>query len=219
VATAAQKTAKTVRFTHVVERAGQPHVHTLWVAPDKDRTFKQALQAHRVMTVDQSPSGHSDVGLVGFDPAHRHGGQFLIFPKSLKAFEGARVVGIKFDLVEQPKAIATPTAKPPAPPKESRREKSPAPRPPRPTRAAKTPPSPAEPNVVPFPRDEPEAAPPHAERATRPAKKAKAAAESPATSSTHRALVREVRAAMKELQAGKSVAAYQRLEHALKSET
>jgi hypothetical protein len=95
---------RTVRFTQVVKRSGEPQVHTLWVAPEKDPELQRAEKANRVMTIHASHrGGKSDVGAVGFDPNADHGGQFLIFPKSLKPFAGARVVGIKFDLVEQPK--------------------------------------------------------------------------------------------------------------------
>jgi hypothetical protein len=105
-----------VRFTQVVERSGRPHVHTLWVPPAKDAEFKRARESHRLMTIQSgSISGKADAGFVGFDPAHPEGGQFLIFPKSLKRFEGARVVGIKFDLIEQPPLTAVKKVKRAAP--------------------------------------------------------------------------------------------------------
>jgi hypothetical protein len=98
---------KTVRFTQVVERSGQPQVHTLWLPPDKDPELQRAQKAHRVMTIESGGAGgKTDVGRVGFSPDSKRPAQFLIFPKSLKTFEGARVVGIKFDLVAQPKLAA-----------------------------------------------------------------------------------------------------------------
>src|SRR4051812_14282521 len=94
---------KTVRFTRIVERSGQPHVHTLWLPPDKDPELKHAIAGHRVMSIVRSTrGGKTDSGVVGFD-ANERNAQLLIFPKSLRAFEGAHVVGIKFDLVEQAK--------------------------------------------------------------------------------------------------------------------
>lgn len=101
---------KTVRFTRVVKRSGRPHVHTLWVAPDEDPELRRARAAHRVMTVRKSDTGKSDAGIVGFEPARDGSGQFLVFPKSLQPFAGSRVVGLKFDLVDQPKTIAAPSA-------------------------------------------------------------------------------------------------------------
>jgi hypothetical protein len=89
---------KTVRFTRVVERSGKPHVHTLWVAPEKDAELQRALEAHRVMAVEPAgTAGKTDLGVVGFAAREHQGAQILIFPKSLKPFEGARVVGVKFD--------------------------------------------------------------------------------------------------------------------------
>jgi hypothetical protein len=222
-----ERVAKSVRFAKVVERSGEPHVHTLWLPPDKDPELKRAQQSDRVMTVERSPGGKAHVGFVGFDPAAAKSGQLLIFPKSLKRFDGARVVGIKFDLVAQPKlapASALKVAMKPQNPRHSR--KPPAP-------PARKPESPSQPNghassdraVIPFDdrsvdverRERIE----HARRETPP--------ERPPTRKTPRlptpktrspspadpALVREIRAAMKELERGKSVAAYQRLERAI----
>jgi len=168
-------------------------VHTLWLPPDKDPEFKRARDAHRVMTLKESPAGgKADFGTVGFDSKHENSGQFLIFPKSLKGFDGARVIGVKFDLIEQPKLAAAqkPQRKVSARAKPLR-HKTKIPR----ERSLKLPtsPKPGAQNVVPFePEETKESASP-----------------------AHAALIREVRAAMKELQRGKSVAAYQRLERAL----
>src|ERR1051325_717313 len=107
----AQRGRKTVRFTELVKRAGEPHAHTLWVAPKDDAELQRAIAAERVLTVKRGAS--TDAGLVGFDVSGKEPAQILIFPKSLKAFSGARVVGIKFDLVEQPKfASATQLKRP-----------------------------------------------------------------------------------------------------------
>jgi hypothetical protein len=176
---------KTVRFTRVVERSGRPHIHTLWLPPDKDPEFKRAREAHRVMTLEQTPGGgKADFGIVGFDAKHDHGGQFLIFPKSIKPFEGARVVGVKFDLVEQPKLAPADVPKRKPPP----REKSSA-------RHAR--------KIVSF---EPKPAP----EVKKIAKKIP-----PADSVDCAALIREVRAALKDLERSKYVIAYQRLKRAL----
>ncbi|HUR58445.1 MAG TPA: hypothetical protein VM029_12085 [Opitutaceae bacterium] len=118
---------KTVRFTEVVRRSGKPHVHTLWLAPEKDPALVRARKADRVMTVAAGGgAGKTDAGFVGFEPGQHEGGQFLIFPQSLKPFAGARVVGIKFDLIDQPKlVVATPEKKRAVPPKPKEKEKPP----------------------------------------------------------------------------------------------
>jgi hypothetical protein len=203
---------KTVRFTQVVERAGEPHVHTLWLPPDKDPELKRAAAAHRVMTIESGAGGKTDVGVVGFDGDQKKTGQLLIFPKSLKRFEGARVVGIKFDLVEQPK-LASASALKNAATSSAR------------TRRAgkhKPPPSKAEPLPAPEPEPPPEptAREPEPELKTPVEKvvpfrpKAPKAPRKTKSVATDPALLREVKAALKELERGKAVAAYQRLQRA-----
>lgn len=221
----ARADSKTVRFTRVVERSGQPHVHTLWVDPEKDSELKRARDANRVMVVQGGgTSGKTDVGVVGFEPERDRRAQLLIFPKSLKPFEGARVIGVKFDLLEQPEIVAasggkkdraaarqaqaaaakrarqaSETLKPES--EEAEADHPPEPKAP-PKRAAST----SAPKRVDKAKAAPKAeAPEHTEDAASPPERA--AALGP--------LVREVRAAMKELQSGKAVAAYQRLERAI----
>lgn len=233
---------KTVRFAKVVERSGQPHVHTLWLPPEKDPELQRAQKAGRVMTVERSASGSkTDVGVVGFDPAGPKNAQFLIFPKSLKTFDGARVIGIKFDLVDQPKVapahvpksviararkshVHSPDAKPPSKPAahETRVEAAPAgARQSRPTElvSESTEETSASRDVVSRVRHM--AAPPRSRSA---AAKHPVNRSAPTTlklsrnakeKSSETPLIREIRAAMKDLEAGKSVAAYQRLQRAI----
>ena len=234
---------KTVRFTQVVERSGRPQVHTLWLPPDKDPELQRAQKAHRVMTIEPGSSGSkTDVGTVGFKRDAKLG-QFLIFPKSLKTFDGAHVVGIKFDLVAQPKlAAVAPLRHSKEPPRRRGARKKPVatsaadrkPAAPTPMSADESDdraPAPAEASadstVVPFeplPRretpDEKTAGSTRARSRARPsakqARREKVATPAPSERQAGDAtLVREIRAAMKELERGKSVAAYQRLERAL----
>jgi hypothetical protein len=222
---------KSVRFTNIVERCGRPRAHTLWLSPDKDPELQRAITANRVMTVQLSAtSGKTDQGVVGFEASP--GAQILIFPKSLKSFEGARIVGIKFELVEQPKMelARTPAAKvahtkpkerKPAAVKHAAAEK-------KDTDAVEKQPAP-EPTP---PQTEP--APPKQSKARaksrahpKPARvehiTTKEAADAPqrveAADETDKpakgALVDEVRAAIKELEQGKAVAAYRRLQRAI----
>jgi hypothetical protein len=91
----------TVRFSKVVEAAGKPTVHVLWVSPEKDPILKKAIDGERVMTVHQGlPNGKADFGTVGFEKGVP--GQTLIFPKSLKSFADKQVTGVKYDLFEWP---------------------------------------------------------------------------------------------------------------------
>lgn len=97
----------TVRFSKLVADAGTPKAHTLWGAPDQDHEFQLARKAHRVLTVQQHNTGtKADIGIVGYH--EKPESVLLIFPKSLRKFEGCDVVGIKYDLLkeEQPSDAA-----------------------------------------------------------------------------------------------------------------
>ena len=88
---------KTARFTVVVEKCGRPEVYTLWQKPKTDRHFQSLLKNNRLMTIRPAGSG-TDFGEVGFH--QKPGARFLAFPKSLKRFEGERIVGIDWALVQ-----------------------------------------------------------------------------------------------------------------------
>ena len=91
----------TVRFSKVVEATGKPSVHLLWVDPAKDAILQKAIRTNRVMTIVQRPAdAKTDYGAVGFQKIAS--GQILIFPKSLKQFSDKRVIGVKYDLLEWP---------------------------------------------------------------------------------------------------------------------
>ena len=88
----------TVRFQKIVATAGKPSLHLLWMDPAKDPVLQKAVQAFRVMTLHQRPFGaKTDFGTIGFEK--NVAGQVLIFPKSLKPFAGKRVVGVKYDSI------------------------------------------------------------------------------------------------------------------------
>jgi len=126
---------KTVRFSQVVAKRGRPKNHLVLTAPKKDPVLQTAAQAKRVLTLMQSPSGtKADWGEVGFHPGV--GRQYLIFPKSLAAYEGKAFVGIKYDLLGDAEAPSPRTAarrepakKAPAKTKPPRAERSSAPAP------------------------------------------------------------------------------------------
>jgi hypothetical protein len=112
----------TVRFTKVVEAAGKPIVHVLWVDPEKDSTLRNAIKGTRVMTVHQRPAATTaDYGAVGFEK--NVSGQILIFPKSLKQFSDQRIIGVKYDLIEWPVVPKSQQAAEPRAPKHSSKSK------------------------------------------------------------------------------------------------
>jgi hypothetical protein len=97
---------KSVRFQSVIDAAGQPEPHLLWVAPEKDKELQKAIREKRVLTVHQSAVGtRADHGTVGFEKTAQ--GQVLIFPRSLAKFEGKRVVAIRYDLYTHAPVTAT----------------------------------------------------------------------------------------------------------------
>ena len=107
---------KTARFTNVVEKAGEPESHLVLTKPEQDAELGKAIKEHRVMTVFQESVGHhADHGSVGFDPGTNR--QFLIFPKSLRSFEGKEIVGIKYGLIKVKVIPKTQRAAPPKQPK------------------------------------------------------------------------------------------------------
>ena len=87
---------KTSRFRAVIEKCGKPELYTLWQKPQTDRHFQSLLKNNRVMTIRPSETG-TDFGVVGFYKGKA--ARYLAFPKSLKRFEGERIVGIDWTLV------------------------------------------------------------------------------------------------------------------------
>jgi hypothetical protein len=113
----------TIRFSKIVEAAGKPIVHVLWVSPEKDPILKKAIDAERVMTVRQGlANGKADYGTVGFQKGLS--GQILIFPGSLKRFADKRVTGVKYDLFEWPTIPKSQQVDKVVPPKRSAKGKA-----------------------------------------------------------------------------------------------
>ena len=88
---------KTSRFRVVIESCGRPEVYTLWQGPKTDRRFQSLVKNNRVMTIRPSETG-TDFGVVGFSKGKA--ARYLAFPKSLRRFEGERIVGIDWALVQ-----------------------------------------------------------------------------------------------------------------------
>ena len=113
----------TVRFSKVVEIAGKPIVHLLWMDPAKDLVLQKAMHANRVMTVHQEQiKAKADYGTIGFQKGVS--GQILIFPKSLKPFADKQVIGVKYNLLEWPAVPKSQQARKVIPAKHSAKAKS-----------------------------------------------------------------------------------------------
>ncbi|WP_395747414.1 hypothetical protein [Prosthecobacter sp.] len=89
---------KTVRFSQLVAKCGRPETHLILTDPKKDGELQAAVKEQRVLTLMEATVGtKSDWGETGFHPGiHR---QYLLFPKSLKAYSGRAVVGIKYEML------------------------------------------------------------------------------------------------------------------------
>lgn len=181
---------KTVRFTQVVEKSGRPEVYLPFLAPERDRVLQAAAKKARVLAVHQQVKGtKKDFGTIGLSPDTA--AELLIFPRSLQTFAGRRVVGIDYDLVDQPPAGKPRPASAPRPaaktaPKRSAQRRSdpdrrkPVDTKPPPAKIGRTPPSAEAPNAT-----------------------------TPESSET--GWLREIQLAARELKAGKVVAAHERL--------
>ncbi|HWL15003.1 MAG TPA: hypothetical protein VNR00_05315 [Opitutus sp.] len=185
---------KTVRFADVVARSGEPEVHLPWLPPKQDKTFQRVVKAQRVMTIHQENVGtKKDYGLVGFEEQPH--AQYLVFPKSLAAFEGRRVIGINYHLLAEG---SRPAAKPARGTAAKPEKKTPVKK-----AKPKTEKRVAPENVVPF------ASEPAEKNETTPAPEP--VKERTARTSLDRRAIAEIKRAMKELRAGKAVPAYERL--------
>src|SRR5215471_9162024 len=90
---------KKMRFGDLVRNSGRPQVVTLWTKPEENPVLTKAIKEHRVLTVIQE-LGKTDYGVFGLEL--RPGALILVFPRALPRLEDTRVIGINFQLVEQP---------------------------------------------------------------------------------------------------------------------
>ena len=105
---------KTARFAELVKAAGKPEPHTLWVAPKDDDELQAALNQTRVLSVYQGNVGtKADVGKVGYEAGPET--QVLIFPRSIARFKGRKIVGLKYDQLENPKRARSAASSTPQP--------------------------------------------------------------------------------------------------------
>jgi hypothetical protein len=89
---------KSVRFSKVVKKCGRPEVYLLM--SDADPDFHKAVGAGKILSLsDEAHGSGTEYGSVGYNKK-RHG-QLLLFPKSLKSFADAKIIGIKYDLFDE----------------------------------------------------------------------------------------------------------------------
>jgi hypothetical protein len=92
---------KTIRFGDLVRASGRPQPVTLWFDPKKDRSFSKAVQANRVLTIHSNPAAHrKEYGEIGFQRAQ--GATYLVFPQPLPKKSASRIIGINYQLAEEP---------------------------------------------------------------------------------------------------------------------
>jgi hypothetical protein len=114
---------KNVRFGDLVRNSGRPQTVALWSKPEKDPTLSRAIKEKRVLTVVQEP-GKADHGTIGFKLLP--GALYLVFPKPLPQQPNVRVIGLNYELIEEPVVPKAQRAKPTEP---SKVEPGPPPRP------------------------------------------------------------------------------------------
>lgn len=96
---------RTIRFAEVVRQSGRPHIHLTWSTPERDTVLTRAGKEHRVVTVHQQVRGaRKDYAEAGIQAGP--GTQFLIFPKSVRAFAEQRIVAIHYDLIDEGLLVA-----------------------------------------------------------------------------------------------------------------
>ncbi|HEX8312822.1 MAG TPA: hypothetical protein VF614_15980 [Chthoniobacteraceae bacterium] len=192
---------KTARFSDLVKQCGHPEPYPLFIEPAKDRMLQSALAADRVLTIHQETVGtSSDFGMVGL--TEERPSMVLVFPHSLKEFRDRRVIGIKYELLAESEEAAAeePEQKPAI--KRSKAKEEP-----------RSTPSP-ERKLLEFPKQtsEPPSRPsakPQQER-----RQAPPPSPPPQARSDERmpAIRKQLRQALKLLEQGKTVAAYQLIE-------
>ena len=91
---------RTVRFSDLVKHFGPAHLVTLWTDPKADKTFMRAVDENRIITIAlQNVGTHKDFGVVGFDP--KPSATYIVFAKPLSAANGTKVIGMKYELLEE----------------------------------------------------------------------------------------------------------------------
>ena len=88
-----------IRFGDLVRNSGRPQVVTLWTEPAKDPTVSRAIREHRILSVSEA-QGKRPYGAFGLHPGPHT--LMLVFPRPLPQESDARVIGINYQLLEEP---------------------------------------------------------------------------------------------------------------------
>lgn len=84
----------------MVKISGRPESKSLWTNPKNDQKFTQAVKQNRVLTVIPGIDAKKrEFGEIGFRRILH--ANYFVFPKPLPK-SPAKVIGIKYDLVEEP---------------------------------------------------------------------------------------------------------------------
>jgi hypothetical protein len=117
---------KKVRFGDLVRHAGRPEVATLWTDPKRDSSFTKAIRQNRILTVLRKPTTkRTDYGMIGFHEEPQ--AMYLVFPRPLPQGQDSHVIGINYQLLDEPavdnpvRPKASKPRKPPPMPKPAER--------------------------------------------------------------------------------------------------
>ncbi|HEX3855748.1 MAG TPA: hypothetical protein VHY30_00450 [Verrucomicrobiae bacterium] len=94
--------SKAIRFSELIKRSGKPETVTLWTKPKDNPQLMKAVRENRALTVVQKVSGTADFGEIGFH--QKPSALYLVFPKALPKITDSRVIGIKYDLLQEASA-------------------------------------------------------------------------------------------------------------------
>jgi hypothetical protein len=101
----------TARFTAVVGQCGRPTVHLTLRNPARDPELQKLERQARVMTLHHAGhAGGADHGSIGIETGPNL--QLLVFPRSLRRFARRRIVGIRYDLLDEDLRVTVPGAAP-----------------------------------------------------------------------------------------------------------
>jgi hypothetical protein len=113
--------SKAIRFSELVKRSGKPETVTLWTKPKDNPQLMKAVRQNRVLTLIQKSTGTTaDFGEIGFH--QKPSALYLVFPKALPKSPDSRIIGVKYDLIEE-RPAKEPVGKTSAPKKEAKSHK------------------------------------------------------------------------------------------------
>ena len=85
------------RFSELIERCGRPEVHSLRTIAGNLAELNSIRRGHRALTVILDDLADATFAVVGMFERTRS--VVLVFPKSLKEFVDARIVAVRWDLI------------------------------------------------------------------------------------------------------------------------